>query len=63
MNDHFIETKDLVNTGRVADSFARHFSQHLWELKNRKENGKITNNDVRNMVRVEVYGKVRPFLV
>ena len=54
MSDHFRETKDLVNTGKASDSFAKHFSQHLYSLKDRKENKQVTANDVRQITRVKV---------
>ena len=43
----------MVNKSESSDSFARHFSQHLFSVRNQKENKKVTLNDVQKIVRVK----------
>ena len=56
--NHFNETKDMVTKSELSDSFARHFSQHLFSVRDQKVNKKVTVNDVRKIVSVKLSGKV-----
>ena len=48
MNQHFADTKDLVNNEKFSDSFAKHFASHF------KDKNNISRGDVRNITNVEI---------
>ena len=55
MNQHFTDTKDLVNDEKFSDSFAKHFASHFKEdNNNNNNNNNVTRGDVRNITNVEV---------
>ena len=47
MNQHFSETKDLVNDNELSDSFAKHFASHF------PNENHITRNDARDTTNIE----------
>ena len=56
MNQHFADTKDLVNNDKFSDSFAKHFASHF---KNNNGNN-ISRGDVRNIAKVEIMWQGNP---
>ena len=56
MNQHFIETRALVNKNETSDSFAKHFASHF------PKNEKIATKDVRAKVKMDILWKGNPIL-
>ena len=54
MNQHFAETKDLVNNEKFSDSFAKHFASHF------KDENDISRGDVRNIASAEIIWQGNP---
>ena len=57
MNQHFADTKNLVNNGNFSDSFAKHFASHF---NNDDDEDGITRGDVRNIPNTEILWQGNP---
>ena len=55
MNQHFVETKDLVNNEKFSDSFAKHFALHF-----KDDDNNISRGDARNVTNVEIIWQGNP---
>ena len=69
MNTHFSETEDLINNGKLSDSFAKHFATHFKNNNddNNNNNDNDNNNnenvsrgDIRNITTVEILWQGKP---
>ena len=52
MTKHYGEACTFANTGKQADTFARHFGQHALEEKDPSR--LVTAGDIRKFVRMEI---------
>ena len=59
MSQHFNQTKNLVNRGKISDSFANHFASHF-EEKNKGKRKQIAIKDVRNLVKMSILWGEKP---
>ena len=57
MNQHFADTKNLVNNGKFSDSFAKHFASHF---NNNDDDNDISRGNVRNITNVEIIWQGNP---
>ena len=54
MNQHFTDTKNLVNNNKLSDSFAKHFASHF------QDKNHISRGDVRKITNMEILWQGNP---
>ena len=56
MHGHWAETRNLVNNGATADSFAKHFASHFCEEegKGKKKKSQVSITQIRKLMKVSI---------
>ena len=63
MHGHWAETRNLINKGATADSFARHFASHFCEDdgdKKSKKKSQVSITQIRKLMKVSILWQGKP---